>query len=370
MQYSKNRELSAVSLFSGGGGLDLGIEAVGFTTLYAIDFDSPSCETLRTNQKTSSICQKPFLQKAQIVDNDIRELSSRDILSSINAEPDNIDLLIGGPPCQPFSISGQRKGSKDSRGNLIYDYIRLIGGIQPKAFIFENVKGLQTIENGRIYRDIVNRLQEPAPNIKYALSILCLNASDYGVPQNRERLFIIGSRYGYTIDDIPRLIDESDITSKRKRTVEDGLRSLPEAEADFPPNHHGRKHSERVSKRYASLRPGQRDPKTRINKLDLSKPSFTIVVGSNNGGGKGHIHPTEPREVTPRESARLQTFPDWWKFEGARVNDAIRQIGNAVPPLLGAIIANEIKYKMFKQPKVDFAEVVAILDQTHLQFNQ
>jgi DNA (cytosine-5)-methyltransferase 1 len=120
-----------------------------------------------------------------------------------------------------------------------------------------------------------------------------------------------------------------------------------------------------IVERYAGMRPGQRDVHTRINKLDLRRPSFTIIVGSDKGGGKGHIHPTEPREVTPRESARIQTFPDWWAFAGT-VRHPIRQIGNAVPPLLASAVGNAIREQILGIPSVPFREVIEILDQQHL----
>jgi DNA (cytosine-5)-methyltransferase 1 len=111
-------------------------------------------------------------------------------------------------------------------------------------------------------------------------------------------------------------------------------------------NHIGREHSERIITRYKGLKFGERDTATRINKLDPNRPSYTIIVGSDKGGGKGHVHPYSPREVTPRESARLQTFPDWWEFSGTG-RHVIRQVGNAVPPLFAAQMAAHLKENIF-----------------------
>ena len=134
-----------------------------------------------------------------------------------------------------------------------------------------------------------------------------------------------------------------------RRAVREALRFLPEpgvvgsmVPEGALPNHIGRKHSKRIITRYKSLEFGERDPKTRINKLNPERPSFTIIVGSDKGGGKGHVHPFRPREVTPRESARMQTFPDWWEFYGTG-RHVIRQVGNAVPPLFAAILAEHVK---------------------------
>ena len=277
--------------------------------------------------------------------------------------------MIGGPPCQSFSVIGRRNGRNDPNGQLLNDYLRLLAGIQPKAFIFENVKGIKSIEGGALYDDLTARMAQPASSLTYTLSEFCLNASDYAVPQNRERVFVIGSNSGVRIDSIPRVFQRSLFPNKglvKYHTVADAFRGLPKAESSFPPNHVGRKHSQRIKVRYARLEPGERDPKTRINKLDLRKPGFTVVAGSPRSGGKGHIHPVFPREVTPRESARLQTFPDWWEFEGNTVADARGQIGNAVPPILAAAIANEIRLQVFGRPRIIFEQLVEALSQTHL----
>ena len=280
--------------------------------------------------------------------------------------------MIGGPPCQAFSVIGQRNGRSDPNGVLIDEYLRLLGGIQPKAFVFENVKGIKSIDGGVLFKELTEGMKQPATDLRYTLSPFCLNASDYGVPQNRERVIIVGCRSQKKLDCIPSPIGRATCKSGhrlRRRTVADAFRGLPEGDSPFPSNHFGRKHSIRIAERYASLTPGERDPKTRINKLDLSKPGFTIVSGSPDSGGKGHIHPTAPREVTPRESARIQTFPDWWEFRGKKAADARRQIGNAVPPLLAAAIANELRYEVFGLPRIAFELVVSKLSQSHLLYN-
>lgn len=363
--------LRAISLFSGAGGFDLGIEAAGFSTLFATDIDAACCETLRANKDNAAKFNKPFLMNAMIVQSCVKELDAGEILSRLGLRPGEIELMIGGPPCQSFSVIGRRNGRNDPNGVLIDEYLRLLAGIQPKVFIFENVKGIKSIDGGMLFDDLTERMRQPGPNLRYTLSSFCLNASDYGVPQNRERVFVIGCDSGIQIDCIPSPLERLGCQNghrPERRTVADAFRGLPEAESAFPPNHKGRKHSERIAERYASLSPGERDPKTRINKLDLSKPGFTIVSGSANSGGKGHIHPTLPREVTPRESARLQTFPDWWRFEGSQIADARRQIGNAVPPLLAAAIANEVRASWFAMHRMDYMSIVELLDQTYLGF--
>jgi len=362
-------QLTCVSLFSGGGGLDLGLEAAGFSTKYATDIDFHSCQTLNNGKLISKQLNKPFLQEAIIEQQDILDLNGSDILKALNFKPRQLDLLAGGPPCQAFSIFGKRQGRSDPRGQLVDHYLRLLEELEPKAFLFENVFGLMTIDGGKILEQLLEKLSEPKKGLKYKVSFLRLNAVNYGVPQNRDRVFIIGHLDGGEIDSVPILTskEESPLsTSLPLRTVRDALRDLPGIGESNLANHTGRVHSQRIIDRYASLKPRERDPKTRINKLDLDSPSFTIIVGSDAGGGKGHVHPIEPREVTPRESARIQTFPDWWSFSGTS-RHPIRQIGNAVPPLLGAMIGNEIRHKLFCRNKVSLDEICNVLDLQHLQ---
>jgi DNA (cytosine-5)-methyltransferase 1 len=226
-----------------------------------------------------------------------------------------------------------------------------------------------TIEGGSLLELIIDKLSKPKRGLKYDISLHRLNAVDFGVPQLRDRVFLIGTRTGSQVGMIhPWVGAGDDLFSSalpRLRTVRDGLRGLPPIGSDDPSNHSGRDHSERIIKRYASLQPGERDPKTRINKLDLDRPSFTIIVGSDRGGGKGHVHPLEPREVTPRESARMQTFPDWWTFSGTS-RHPIRQVGNAVPPLLAAAVGSAIASEVFGKAKTSLIGAAERLGQLHL----
>lgn len=361
--------LKAVSLFSGGGGLDLGIETVGFSTLLATDIDKPSCETLENGRLEAGKRNKPFLTHAKVINAPVQDVDAKSILKAINCKRGELDLLIGGPPCQAFSVFGKRRGRQDPRGQLVFEYLRLLSDLRPKAFVFENVYGFLTVENGAIFKEVCERLNNPATGLHYELSVHRLDAVNFGVPQFRDRLFLIGHRGGKKVTNIPPVtMKHSDLFAMLPawRTVKDAFRDLPQAEAEYPRNHTGRDHSERIILRYGNLAPGERDSKTRINKLNLDRPSFTIIVGSDKGGGKGHVHPIEPREVTPRESARIQTFPDWWGFAGNRTRDPIRQIGNAVPPLLAVAIGNAIRTQIFDLNSVDFKDAVRMLDQEHL----
>jgi len=354
------------SIFSGGGGLDLGLEAAGFETLFTTDSDFHSCQTLKINQKSAKLLGKPFLQSAQIEEVDILKLTGSQILKKIGLKKGELDLLAGGPPCQAFSVFGKRLGREDSRGQLLYHYLRLLKEIQPKSFILENVYGMMTVEGGDIFKELLKSLAKPTRNVRYQISVHRINAMNYGVPQHRDRVFIIGSIDGHEVPEIPAICsDEKNSRLLRIRTVKDAFRGLPRMATGSISNHTGRKHSQRIIERYSSMTFGERDSHTRINKLDPNRPSYTIIVGSDKGGGKGHIHPYEPREVTPRESARVQCFPDWWEFSGT-TRHPIRQIGNAVPSLLGFAVGVAVMEHIFNQDPVDFETAVDLLDQRHL----
>lgn len=356
---------SLVSLFSGAGGLDLGLEAAGLQTLFASDIDFHSCETLKAGGLHSRLHRLPFLADAIIEQADICELDGAKVLKQIGLERGEVDVLAGGPPCQAFSVFGQRRGTSDPRGRLPDQYIRVLSEIAPRVFIFENVFGLLSIEGGAVYREILARLAAPCKGLRYTLSVFRVNAADYGVPQKRDRVFIIGSSEGKKLEAIPAITSYSDQNGlMRPRTVADAFRGLPPMGARLG-NHIGRKHSQRIVDRYRGLAFGERDPKTRINKLDPDEPSFAIIVGSDAGGGKGHVHPFEPREVTPRESARIQTFPDWWEFSGTS-RHPIRQVGNAVPPILAAVIGREIMEQLLDRTAPPFKTMVKLLGQEHL----
>ena len=364
----KDGQYQLISLFSGGGGLDLGLEAAGFETVFATDIDTHSCITLQRGKDTAAAKNLPFLQSAVIQQADILHLSPSEIMRKADVKPREVELLAGGPPCQAFSVFGRRKGVHDPRGMLFHEYLRLLAEIQPQAFVFENVFGLLTIHNGETFKELCDRLKAPGNGISYELSVFRLNAADYGVPQYRDRVFIIGSRSGKKLSAIPpiciQITAESESKLPSHRTVTDAFNGLPPL-GKMLPNHTSRNHSERIIQRYRDLKFGERDSKTRINKLNPKKPSYTIIVGSDKGGGKGHVHPFEPREVSPRESARIQTFPDWWEFSGTS-RHPIRQVGNAVPPVMAAIIGREIMSQFFDGEKPPLKTILSLLGQEHL----
>lgn len=322
----KSQKLVAVSFFSGGGGLDLGLSLAGFDFRYANDEVQYYCDTLTYNFPHC-------ITEVQ----DIKQLKGDKIKDLINGVP--ISLIAGGPPCQSFSILGKRGSFDDSRGQLVYDYIRLINELQPKAFIFENVPGLLTLNNGEDWNNLFYHFEVETG---YELYTDILNAADYGVPQIRKRVFVIGfqkptefkfpeKEYRNPLNlELANISLPCWIPSKLALENVEGLH-----------NHDIRIHGDRVRSRYEQIPQGGRDRIDHTDRIDPEKPSGTVLVGSKAGGGRPHIHPYLPRHITVREAARLQSFPDWYKLLGTSTAQ-YRQIGNAVPPLLARAVGRSI----------------------------
>ena len=359
----------AILLFSGAGGLDLGIEAAGFVTRLCTDIDDFSCRTLNLNKSRQ---HGKFQQQAAIAQRNIKEYSTEEILKDARLTREQVDLVYGGPPCQAFSVFGKRQGINDPRGTLLWDYIRVIHEIQPRSFIFENVAGILTVDGGRVFDMLKAALETNDSGERcYYLSYALFNTAAYGIPQYWHRGIIFGVRCHEAIP----LPAETHYTQPDAPapgllppvTVATAFRGLPDAPSDVLANHVGRAHGPAVIERYNNMAYGERDSKTRINRLDPNKPSYTIVVGSDKGGGKGHVHPFLPREVTPRESARIQTFPDFWEFTGTS-RHPIRQVGNAVPPLFAGVIAsNLLRHGFGETDAPNYAELVHRLGLTYLE---
>lgn len=239
--------------------------------------------------------------------------------------------------CQSFSILGQRKALEDPRGKLTIKYFKLIAGVKPRAFIFENVPGILTVNKGQDFKDLFEFAKETTG---YTLFKTRLNAMQFGIPQSRERVFIVGFHPDLKIDsfsfpEVPTGAFSEELTaSMPSKYALENVNGLP--------NHDIRIHGERVRSRYEKILPGERDRVDHTDRIDPERPSGTVLVGSSAGGGRPHIHPYEPRVITVREAARLQSFPDWYKFSGSST-EQYRQVGNAVPPLMAYELAMKIR---------------------------
>lgn len=342
----RHRRPVAYCLFAGAGGLHLGLEQAGFNVLVATDNEPTAEATHKANWPAI-----PFLL------DDIRRVDAGQLLELARGRKP--DLVAGGPPCQGFSTLGD-KLSSDPRNDLFEAYARLVEKLEPKCILIENVKALTTMYGGRYAENIVRRFAE----MGYAMHKTILNAADYGVPQTRFRTFIFGTRLNHAFS-FPRPSHGSDQTQKPIVTVGQSIMDLATKSEEQVENHIALKHSEKVIERYKLIPEGGRLPPPEqlpkeirrknfgntYKRLDRSKPALTMVPGNN----AFPVHPTLNRSLTPREAARLQTFPDEFVFIGDRRRQCI-QVGNAVPVMLARMIAERIIQHIRKKiPKSEAA---------------
>jgi len=214
---------TAISLFSGAGGMDIGFEAAGFKTLVAIERDPSCCKTLRANLPIHT----------RVMEADVREVSGEQLLKELGLARGDVDMIYGGPPCQSFSLAGKREGLNDPRGMLVGEFIRLVHEILPKAFVMENVKGMVNWEGGRVLDFIEESFTDPIEwdgrSVSFRTQHQVLNAADHGVPQFRERIFIIGNRMSKQFTFPAPTHGPVDMFLKPYATVGDTLGLLPEA---------------------------------------------------------------------------------------------------------------------------------------------
>jgi DNA (cytosine-5)-methyltransferase 1 len=322
---STDYAFNCISLFSGGGGLDLGAHFAGFKSALVSDIVSTYTETIKHN-----------LPHVHVYNDDAIDLTP-DKVRELSGVREDIDLIIAGPPCQSFSIMGKRQSLDDPRGKLTIKYFELISGLKPKAFIFENVSGLTTVNKGEDFVNLLGYIQETTG---YTIYREVLNAVNYGIPQYRERLVIVGfrpdinsSKFEYPSKASGDLTDElpEKVPSRMAFEMVDGL-----------PNQKPRIHTDAVVERFLAVPHGGRDKGSYCDRIDPDLPSGTVLVGSSSGGARPHIHPDLPRVLTVREAARLQSFPDWYEFCGTSTAQ-YRQVGNAVPPLMAYELLSNIR---------------------------
>jgi DNA (cytosine-5)-methyltransferase 1 len=327
----KNHKPTVFSLFTGAGGLDIGFEEAGFNIIGASDIWVESAKTMEIN-----FPKVPFICK------DIRQIDPREILELTNGV--RPDVFIGGPPCQGFSVMGD-KNSADPRNTLFESYVRLVGALEPKCFVFENVKGIQTMFRGRYLKMVANSFAD----IGYDIHLKLLNAKDYGVPQSRQRVIIVGSQMDENFN-FPSPSGNQCGSLVAYKNVGEAIGDLVNKDASFP-NHIALDHGDIVVARYMLIKEGRKLPPPeelpanirRGNfgntyvRLDRKKVATTMVPGNN----AFPVHPTLNRSLTPREAARIQSFPDRIIFSGPR-KEQCKLVGNAVPPLMSAKIAQSL----------------------------
>lgn len=324
--------MRAISLFSGAGGLDLGLAEVGIETLACVEIDRHCVSTLQKNTKALALAA------------DARSLDPHAVMHSTGVS--KIDILHGGPPCQPFSQIGKRNGSEHKDGLLVFEFMRWVRELQPRFFVVEQVKGLLA------HSDLLNALATHSDAAGYDIQRQTVNALDFGVPQQRERVLFVGSREG------------ANILGALKRTafvraIGDAIETLPPVGSDAIPNHidvtpaRDRerisyvKEGEWLSKSDAPpdiIRNLTRKDTTKYRRLHRNQPSLTLRCGEI------FYHPVEDRYLTPREYMRLHGFPDYYELAGpirrrtGQVSnlDQHRQVANSVPPPLAAAVGQAI----------------------------
>lgn len=354
-------ELSAISLFSGAGGLDYGFEAAGFSTRAAVEADADCCATLRNNRAWP------------VIERYIEEVPSGEILQAAGLKRGEVDVLIGGPPCQPFSkagywASGDTKRLKDPRAGTLNEYMRCVEDLLPKAFLLENVHGINYSgkEEGfrlieRLTRDINRKT-----GASYEISWAVLNAADFGVPQLRRRFFLVASREGVRFEFPPPTHgQEDDEQAQGGLGFSEGLPYVTAWDAIGGRPLVDKNEDLKIKGRWGDLLPSIPEGenylwhtsrkgglplfgwRTRywsfLLKLAKAQPSWTIQAQPGPAIGPFHW---ESRLLSVAELAGLQTFPHDVKFSGSR-NAVQKQIGNAVPSLLSEVLAREIRRQLF-----------------------
>lgn len=356
--------ISVVSLFSGGGGLDLGFKKAGFDIKWAIDNNKNAVSTYKANIGNHITCA---------------DINTIDLATIPHA-----DVVIGGPPCQSFSLAGKRD-VEDERGQLVWRYIQIIKHVEPKAFVFENVTGLLSAKNSKGEK-VIELLKSAFIEIGYSISTKVVNAADYGIPQKRKRVIIVGLRNGDSFQFPAATHCEDGTDLKRYVSVEEALGDLPlavddekesteylvEPQSEYQEKMRGKgKITEHFMPQMSELdkyiishvKPGgnymdvpadvnsarirrlQRDGghTTCYGRLKPDAPSYTINTYFNRPNVGCNIHYSADRLITVREALRLQSFPDSYELVSSSKQGKHLIVGNAVPPILAEIIAEKLK---------------------------
>lgn len=353
--------IRTLSLFSGGGGLDIGFEKADFQILFATDFNHECCQTLRLN-RGNTLSENLIVEECDVN------------MLDLNVLPDNIDMIIGGPPCQSFSASGRRAGGAagqlDERGNLFKSYCRVVERVKPRAFLFENVRGILGTNKGQDFKNIVDAFTR----LGYRLNYRILDAEDYGVPQQRERMFIVGHRMNHDFL-FPRPIYGPDSHDKRPYIgVGEYIADIPFTKQDaIETKFDGGRYSELLplvppgsNYLHFTAKRGFPTPifayRSRFSdflyKANPDTPVKTLIASP--GKYTGPLH-WDNRYLSVGEYKRIQGFPDNHIFYGDRAAQ-IRQIGNSVCPKIAYYMALAIREQIFgEQANIEYLDSNYIL---------
>jgi DNA (cytosine-5)-methyltransferase 1 len=391
MRRDGNRPIG-IDLFAGAGGMSLGFEQAGFDVAAAVEYDPIHCATHEFNfPECATICRS-------VADIDGTYIRTH---SRIGNRP--VDVLFGGAPCQGFSMIGKR-ALDDPRNALVYHFVRLVVELKASYFVFENVRGLTVGEHKKFLEEIIQEFRKNGYRVLEDYRVL--NASQHGVPQDRQRLFLFGARKGFPLPEYPEVTHAAPrngngtgcaghLFLRPTPTVWDAMRDLPEADdyeellhrdwvkarfkkpTDYSAPLRGDEsdpedysfvrefdqalltsslrtiHTALSKKRFLATPPGDTEPVSRFHKLDPKGICNTIRAGTASDHGAftspRPIHPHSPRCITVREAARLHSYPDWFRFHVTKWH-GFRQIGNSVPPLLARAVASKV-CEAFTTPK-------------------
>lgn len=359
--------MKAIDLFAGCGGLSLGFIKDGYTIEKAVEFDETIAKTYKLNHPDINV-----------IVNDIKNVDHGEVFRKNDA-----DVIIGGPPCQGFSMAGARIRDGfmgDPRNFLFKHYFNVVKTVKPSVFVMENVKGIMTMENGEIFREILSIFSDSSllDGSNYELYPRIVRAVDFGVPQKRERVIIIGIRnkaidiqglWGITEKQIKEIYPDY----FEKKTVRDAIGNLPSPSSTgivsnpvamtsyqkylscndkYLQNHKQTKHSKLAVDRMAKISNGENftslDEEIKsvhsgsYGRLCWDEQAPTITTRFDTPAGGRFIHPSENRTLTPREAARIQSFPDDFIFTGSKTS-ICKQIGNAVPPKISYFLAKLVR---------------------------
>lgn len=350
--------LKAISLFSGAMGLDLGIEKAGIDIRLCVELNKQAASTIHNNTEIP------------VIDRDITTIPYTELLEVSGLKAGEVDLVVGGPPCQAFSTAGARRGLDDFRGNVIIQYLRVVSELQPKYFILENVRGILSAKLNAVpdsYKEyegtkdlkgsVIRFLAKEFKKLGYTISFALFNAANYGVPQIRERVIIFGAKGNKRIPLPQPTHSELGLNRTEKWvTLGDVIKDLPEPlESEYTPL------SKRMLQYMPLVKEGENwtslEPQVAkeamgkayelgggktgfLRRLSNNKPAPTLVT-SPIMPATLICHPTELRPLSVKEYARVQQFPDNWVFSG-KIADIYKQIGNAVPVGLGYMAGKQI----------------------------
>lgn len=357
----KRNRPTVVSLFSGAMGLDLGLESAGFDVAGCLELDKWACATIRKNRPN-----------VPLIHDDIRNWSGSKLLWEFGLHASEVALICGGPPCPSFSTAGKRQSFDDPRGEVMFDFLRIVNEIRPPFFVMENVRGILSAAIKHVplsertgkrrlaapeqQGSVLRLLKDEFAKMGYTVTVELVNAADYGVPQKRERVVFIGSRDGFQVSmPPPMFVSTKDMFTPRWRTLKDALAGLKEDAPEVIPFSASRKKYLQMLKEGQNWRnlPKEILPEAMggafesdggkvgfYRRLSFDRPSPTLPT-SPVQKSTCLCHPTELRPLSLREYARIQQFPDEWRFEGS-VSARYRQIGNAVPVGLGHQIGRSV----------------------------